>query len=64
MKVINDVKGNPYLTVFDKDKMVMIQIHSYDDIGPQYLCIDKRCVSELIVALELIRTLDAICSRE
>jgi len=54
MKVINDVKGNPYLTVFDEDKMVMIQIHSYDDIGPHYLCIDKRCVSELIVALESV----------
>jgi hypothetical protein len=56
MKVINDVKGNPYLTVFDEDKMVMIQIHSYDDIGPgpHYLCIDKRCVPELIVALESV----------
>lgn len=52
MKVINDSKGNPYLSVFDEDKLVMIQIHSYDDIGPHYLSIDKRAVSELIVALE------------
>jgi hypothetical protein len=49
---INDSTGKPYLTLSDAGDMIKIQLHTYDDIGPHYLTLDKRSLPELIYALE------------
>jgi hypothetical protein len=54
MKTIYQPNGNPYLSIIDDDPMIKIQLHSYDKdyARPIFLNIDKRCLSELIQALE------------
>ena len=47
MNIINDTAGKPYLSVIDNEYTVKIQLHSYDDIGPFYLTLDKRSLAEL-----------------
>ena len=47
MNIINGPTGDPYLSVIDNEDTVKIQLHSYDNIGPFYLSIDKRCLPEL-----------------
>jgi hypothetical protein len=54
MKTILDPKGNPYISIIDDDKLVRIQLHSYDKIHPSFVNLDKRCLSELIQALHEI----------
>ena len=49
---INDPTGKPYLTLLDTGDTIKIQLHSYDDIGPFYLNLDKRSLPELIRTLE------------
>ena len=41
--------ADPYLSVLDAGDTVKIQLHSYDDIGPFYLSVDKQCLPELSI---------------
>lgn len=52
MNTINGPTGLPYLSVTDNKDTVKLQLHTYDDIGPYYLTIDKRALSDLIRTLE------------
>ena len=52
MTTVNGPTGKPYLSVHDADNVIKIQLHSYDDIGPFYLNIDKRAIPELVKTLE------------
>ena len=47
MNTINGPTGKRYLSVLDAGDTVKIQLHSYDDIGPFYLTLDKRSLAEL-----------------
>lgn len=53
MKTIYQPNGNPYLSIIDEEKTVRIQLHHYDITKrPIFLTLDKRCIPELIRALE------------
>lgn len=44
--------GDPYLTVINDGEIVKIRIHSYDLTNRIYLTLDKKCIPDLINALE------------
>lgn len=48
--------GDPYLSVAHDEKIVRVQLHSYDGTfkAPIYLNIDRRAIPELIKALEQV----------
>jgi hypothetical protein len=52
MTTVNGPTGKPYLSIHDADTMIRIQLHSYDDIGPFYLNIDKQAIPQLVKTLE------------
>lgn len=54
MKTILDSKGNPYISIIDEEHTFHIQLHRYDETMRSKILVhlDKRCLTELIQALE------------
>lgn len=48
LKTILDYHGKPYISVVDEENIVRIQLHSYDNIRPTFVVLDKRALPELI----------------
>ena len=51
--VLEDPNGKPYLSLRADDKLVYIQMHSYDSLGggPIEFTVDKRAIPMLVQGL-------------
>ena len=56
LHTIYDKDGKPYLSIIHDEKIIKIQLHSYDEIYSRgiFMTIDRRAIPELIRALEQV----------
>ena len=49
---INTDSGRPYISVIDEGKLFALQLHEYT--SRMFLVLDKKCIPELIDALQIL----------
>jgi hypothetical protein len=54
LRTIYQPNGNPYISVIEDDKIIRIQLHSYDEHfkQPMFLVLDKRVLPQFCEILQ------------
>lgn len=52
MRTILNPQGNPYVSFINEGETIRLQLHSYDNIRPTFVVMDKRVIPQMIDILK------------